>query len=182
VLTRSLSFRVQRGPRHRNPATKNRVKSNTTTTKKMIHSTTEQAGKTTRETRTYISSAPLDIDRIAAAIRGHWGVESMHWILDVQFKDDLSRYRQGHGAKNMAVVRRFALATQLYPQLRAVRCLAQTLARYGNARQGRAFPTAPLTAIGSRPGCGSCSASRYVAMIWRPRSGTSRSPRGCRRC
>ena len=65
--------------------------------------------KTTRETRTYISSAPLDIDRIAAAIRGHWGVESMHWILDVQFKDDLSRYRQGHGAKNMAVVRRFAL-------------------------------------------------------------------------
>ena len=39
-----------------------------------VHSTTEQAGKTTRETRTYISSAPLDIDRIAAAIRGHWGV------------------------------------------------------------------------------------------------------------
>ena len=33
----------------------------------------------------------------------------MHWLLDVEFKDDLSRYRQGHGAKNMAVVRRFAL-------------------------------------------------------------------------
>jgi len=33
----------------------------------------------------------------------------MHWLLDVTFKDDLSRYRQGHGAKNMAVVRRFAL-------------------------------------------------------------------------
>ena len=31
-------------------------------------------------------------------------------------------------------------------------------------------------------GVGSCSASRYVATIWRPRSGTSRSPRGCRRC
>lgn len=74
-----------------------------------VHSTTELAGKTTHETRTYISSMPLDIDKIAAAIRGHWGVESMHWMLDVQFKDDLSRYRQGHGAKNMAVVRRFAL-------------------------------------------------------------------------
>jgi predicted transposase YbfD/YdcC len=74
-----------------------------------VHSTTEQAGKITHETRTYIASLPLDIDKIAAAIRGHWGVESMHWILDVQFKDDLSRYRQGHGAKNMAVVRRFAL-------------------------------------------------------------------------
>jgi hypothetical protein len=31
----------------------------------------------------------------------------MHWLLDVEFKDDLSR--AGHGAKNMAVVRRFAL-------------------------------------------------------------------------
>ena len=33
----------------------------------------------------------------------------MHWLLDVEFKDDLSRYRTGHGAKNMAIVRRFAL-------------------------------------------------------------------------
>jgi predicted transposase YbfD/YdcC len=74
-----------------------------------VHSTTEQADKTTHETRTYISSLPLDIDKIAAAIRGHWGVESMHWLLDVQFKDDLARYGQGHGAKNMALVRRFAL-------------------------------------------------------------------------
>ena len=34
----------------------------------------------------------------------------MHWLLDVEFKDGLSRYRTGHGAKNMAVVRRFALS------------------------------------------------------------------------
>jgi hypothetical protein len=33
----------------------------------------------------------------------------MHWLLDVEFKADLSRYRTGHGAKNMAIVRRFAL-------------------------------------------------------------------------
>lgn len=61
------------------------------------------------ETRYYISSALLDIERLAAGARGHWGVESMHWLLDVVFKDDLSRYREGNGAKNMAVVRRFAL-------------------------------------------------------------------------
>jgi predicted transposase YbfD/YdcC len=30
----------------------------------------------------------------------------MHWLLDVEFKDDLSRYRTGHGAKNMTIVRR----------------------------------------------------------------------------
>jgi predicted transposase YbfD/YdcC len=74
-----------------------------------VHRTTEQAGQISCETSVSLASLPLDIDRIAAAIRGHWGVEAMHWILDVQFKDDLSRYRQGHGAKNMAVVRRFAL-------------------------------------------------------------------------
>jgi predicted transposase YbfD/YdcC len=70
---------------------------------------TEYADRCTFDPRLYISSAPLDIERLAKGVRGHWGVESMHWLLDVEFKDDLSRYRSGHGAKNMAVVRRFAL-------------------------------------------------------------------------
>ena len=70
---------------------------------------TEYADRCTFDTRLYISSVPLDIERLACAARGHWGVESMHWLLDVEFNDDLSRYRAGHGAKNMAVVRRFAL-------------------------------------------------------------------------
>jgi predicted transposase YbfD/YdcC len=79
------------------------------TTLVQVERTTERDGQTRSETSTYLSSLAPDIDRLAAAIRGHWGVEAMHWLLDVQFKDDLSRYRQGHGAKNMAVVRRFAL-------------------------------------------------------------------------
>jgi predicted transposase YbfD/YdcC len=70
---------------------------------------TEHPDRSTSDTRLYISSAPLDIERLANGARGHWGVESMHWLLDLEFKDDLSRYRSGHGAKNMAVVRRFAL-------------------------------------------------------------------------
>jgi predicted transposase YbfD/YdcC len=74
-----------------------------------VDTKTEPADRSTFDTRAYITSAPLDIKRIAKGIRGHWGVESMHWLLDVEFKDDLSRYRTGHGAKNMAVVRRFAL-------------------------------------------------------------------------
>lgn len=74
-----------------------------------VDTRTEHADRSTFESRTYISSAALDIERISKAIRSHWGVESMHWLLDVEFKDDLSRYRAGHGAKNMAVVRRFAL-------------------------------------------------------------------------
>src|ERR1700694_3094996 len=74
-----------------------------------VHSRAEHADRSTFDTRYFICSAPLDIERMAKGARGHWGVESMHWLLDVEFGDDLSRYRTGHGAKNMAVVRRFAL-------------------------------------------------------------------------
>jgi predicted transposase YbfD/YdcC len=62
------------------------------------------------ETRYYISSAVLSAARAAAAVRGHWRIEnSLHWVLDVVFHDDLSRLRKGHGARNMAVVRHFAI-------------------------------------------------------------------------
>jgi hypothetical protein len=33
----------------------------------------------------------------------------MHWPLDIEFKDDLLRYRTGYDAKNMAIVLRFDL-------------------------------------------------------------------------
>jgi hypothetical protein len=46
----------------------------------------------------------------AAAARGHWALENkLHWVLDVTFREDLSRLRIGHGAENMALVRHFAL-------------------------------------------------------------------------
>lgn len=69
---------------------------------------TEWRGKVTEETRYFISSARLTPERAAEAIRSHWGIESMHWVLDVIFKEDLSRLRRGHGAQNMALVRRLA--------------------------------------------------------------------------
>ena len=43
-------------------------------------------------------------------MRAHWAIENrLHWVLDVTFREDLSRLRKGHGAKNMAVVRHFAI-------------------------------------------------------------------------
>ncbi|WP_173983593.1 ISAs1 family transposase [Magnetospirillum sp. SS-4] len=69
---------------------------------------TEWRGKVTEDTRYFISSALLSPERAAEAIRCHWGIESMHWVLDVIFKEDLSRLRRGHGAQNMALVRRLA--------------------------------------------------------------------------
>jgi predicted transposase YbfD/YdcC len=62
------------------------------------------------ETRYYVSSATLSATRAAEAVRGHWAIEnSLHWVLDVTFNEDQSRLRTGHGAKNMAVVRHFAI-------------------------------------------------------------------------
>ena len=74
-----------------------------------VQSRTEHHDRCSFDTRYFISSAPPNIERVAKAVRGHWSVESMHWLLDVEFADDLSRYRTAHGTKNMAVVRRFAL-------------------------------------------------------------------------
>lgn len=62
------------------------------------------------DTRYYVSSATLSAPRAAEAVRGHWAIEnSLHWVLDVTFGDDQARLRTGHGAKNMAVVRHFAI-------------------------------------------------------------------------
>jgi predicted transposase YbfD/YdcC len=62
------------------------------------------------DTRYYISSADLAAQAAAEAVRGHWGIENrLHWVLDVVFGDDQARLRTGHGAKNMAVVRHFAI-------------------------------------------------------------------------
>lgn len=70
----------------------------------------EMGATISNERRFYISSRPMTAAVFLDAIRSHWQIENaLHWGLDVTFKDDLSRVRKGHGAKNMAVVRHFAL-------------------------------------------------------------------------
>ena len=76
----------------------------------MVEATREVAGRPSIERRYYIASAPLDPAYLAQAVRAHWRIEnSLHWVLDVVFREDLSRLRKGHGATNMALVRHFAL-------------------------------------------------------------------------
>ena len=72
---------------------------------------TIQRGQTVHtEPRYYISSAMLSAERAGKAIRGHWAIENqLHWVLDVTFDEDQSRLRKGFGARNMAVVRHFAI-------------------------------------------------------------------------
>lgn len=76
----------------------------------MTRSRVELADRCRSETRFFISSASLTAAQAGAAIRGHWRIEnSLHWVLDVVFREDLSRLRKGHGATNMAIVRHFAI-------------------------------------------------------------------------
>jgi predicted transposase YbfD/YdcC len=80
------------------------------TTIAIVESRIERGGTIQTERRSYISSRTLSAAAFAAAARGHWAIENtLHWVLDVTFREDLSRLRIGHGAKNMAVVRHFAL-------------------------------------------------------------------------
>jgi predicted transposase YbfD/YdcC len=75
-----------------------------------VSSRTELKDRCRFDTRYYVSSAPLTAEAAAHAVRGHWGIENrLQWVLDVVFKEDQARLRTGHGAKNMAVVRHFAI-------------------------------------------------------------------------
>jgi predicted transposase YbfD/YdcC len=76
----------------------------------MVEAETERDGKTTRERRYYLSSTRINAMTFAQAVRGHWGIENrLHWVLDVVFKDDLTRLRTGHAPENMAVVKHMAM-------------------------------------------------------------------------
>jgi predicted transposase YbfD/YdcC len=76
----------------------------------MVESQRRIGGDVTIETRYYILSFARDVQRFATSIRSHWGIEnSVHWVLDIAFREDESRIRTGHADHNLAVLRHFAL-------------------------------------------------------------------------
>jgi predicted transposase YbfD/YdcC len=76
-----------------------------------VISTRDIQDKTTKEQRFYISSLESKvIEKIAHSIRSHWGIEnSLHYVLDVTFRQDKSRIRKDHSAENFGLVRHFAM-------------------------------------------------------------------------
>ena len=76
----------------------------------LIESERISGGKTSIEHRYYISSLTPNAKKIALAVRKHWSVEnSLHWCLDVAFKEDQCRIRIGEAAENFSLLRKIAL-------------------------------------------------------------------------
>jgi predicted transposase YbfD/YdcC len=76
----------------------------------MCYSERTIAGETTSEARYFIGSKKARARFYAAGLRNHWGIEnSLHWQLDVTFKEDANRVSRRNGAENLALLRRLTL-------------------------------------------------------------------------
>lgn len=63
-----------------------------------------------KEYRYYISSLGPDIETFKRAVRGHWSVESMHWHLDVTFREDANTTLDKQAAQNQNIIRKWSLS------------------------------------------------------------------------
>lgn len=68
------------------------------------------SGQVDTEVRYFLSSCSADPAVLVAAIRRHWAIEnSLHWVLDVTFREDDSRVRDRAAARNLALLRKIAI-------------------------------------------------------------------------
>jgi predicted transposase YbfD/YdcC len=97
-----------------------------------VRITTHPDGTQSDEVRYYMLSRFLSGTRFGEAVRGHWGIESMHWVLDVTFGEDQTRTRQRTLANNLSWLRRFAVTLlKRHPEKdsirgKMIRCLMDT--------------------------------------------------------
>ena len=98
----------------------------------MVISVRTENGKTSCETRYYIMSSDSDVEDFSRVVRAHWSIEnSLHWRLDVVFREDESRMRTGHSARVFTMFRKIALnlLTQERSTKRSVRAKRKQAAR-----------------------------------------------------
>ena len=76
----------------------------------MVESERVIEGVSSSRRRYYISSLSADAKTLLEASRSHWSIEnSMHWVLDMGFREDESRVRKGNSAENLSILRRMAM-------------------------------------------------------------------------
>ncbi len=75
----------------------------------MVESSREISGKIERETRFYITSLVMLAALIGPVVRGHWFIEnSLHWVMDMIFRDDECRVRTDHAPANFCTIKHMA--------------------------------------------------------------------------
>jgi predicted transposase YbfD/YdcC len=74
----------------------------------MVERTREIGPRIESETRFYITSLVLVAALLGPIIRSHWGVESMHWVMDMVFRDDECRVRTDHAPANFTTIKHMA--------------------------------------------------------------------------
>lgn len=71
----------------------------------------EENGVEKRDIRYFISSLRRNGKQFANSVRSHWGIEnSLHWSLDMTFREDESRVRERTFADNLSWLRRMTLS------------------------------------------------------------------------
>jgi predicted transposase YbfD/YdcC len=75
----------------------------------MVESTRELVDKVERETRFYLTSLIWPAHQIGPVIRSHWAIEnSLHWVMDMIFRDDECRVRTNHAPANFTTIKHMA--------------------------------------------------------------------------
>jgi predicted transposase YbfD/YdcC len=76
----------------------------------MIRSERRMGDKVEINTRYFISSVQMHAKAFLKAKRSHWGIENqLHWVLDIAFREDMSRVRKDHAPENFAILRHMAI-------------------------------------------------------------------------
>lgn len=74
-----------------------------------IDTVREMRDKTERETRLYITSLRTPAEHLGAIVRSHWAIEnSLHWVMDMTFRDDECRVRTEHAPANFTTIKHMA--------------------------------------------------------------------------
>jgi len=75
----------------------------------IVESIREIGDKIERETRFYITSLVLLANLLGPIVRSHWAVEnSLHWVMDMIFRDDECRIRTDHAPANFTTLKHMA--------------------------------------------------------------------------
>lgn len=75
----------------------------------MTRHTIDKDGHLSQEIRYFIFSFKSDVITFANSVRGHWSVESMHWLLDVVYREDHHQTLDKRAAFNLNLIRKMCL-------------------------------------------------------------------------